>query len=210
MKEISFKIGTFALEKVDLGVARGKYSVLTGPNGAGKSILLKLICGLYKPTDGTIAINESQVTALPPWRRNVGYVPQDGTLFPNRSVKGNILFGLEVRKIEKDIRKKKADDIMSLLNITHLQDRKIAGLSGGERQKVSLARALVFDPSVLLLDEPVSAIDESSRDNLCREIKRIQRELNVTTLHVSHNSRETELVADTILYLRNGKIESEG
>jgi ABC-type sugar transport system ATPase subunit len=203
---LRFRIGDFELKNVTFRIEEGKYYVLTGPNGAGKTVLLRLISGLHEPAAGAIFIKQREITSLPPWERNIGYVPQDGILFPHRSVQKNIEYSLEVRRVAKDEKNHKVQEVMRLFNISHLAARMPEGLSGGERQKVSLARALVFEPSILLLDEPVSAIEEEVRDALCREIKSIQKRLKVTTIHVSHNSKETELVADRIGILKDGRV----
>lgn len=208
IEDLHFQIGSFAIEGVTLGIRAGEYFVLTGPNGAGKSLLMQLICGLYLPLSGSIRVNGVVVKDLPPWKRNIGYVPQDGVLFPNRSVRGNIVFGLEVRKRPKRQRREAVDRIADLLGIEPLLDRMPHGLSGGERQKVGLARALVLEPDVLLLDEPVSAIDESARDAVCRELHRIQRTLGITTVHVSHNRAETRLLADRVGIMDRGQLLS--
>jgi len=203
---VSFRIGEFAIEDLDLSIRDGEYFVLTGPNGAGKTILVKLIAGLVQPEAGAIRIRGESVTDLPPWERSIGYVPQDGVLFPNRSVRRNIQFGLEVRHESKRAMGEAVEHTADMLGIRHLLDRMPVGLSGGERQKVSLARALVLSPELLLLDEPLSAIDEDTRDGLCNELRAIQRKTGITTIHVSHNRRETELVADRIGVLTDGAI----
>jgi len=206
IRGLSFSIGSFAMEGLDLTVPRDEYCVLTGPNGAGKTLLIELICGLHCPAAGTIVIHGGPVHDLPPWEREIGYVPQDGVLFPNRDVRGNIAFGLEVRKVPPEERDKLVRERAERMGIAHLLDRLPGGLSGGERQKVCIARALVFGPRVLLLDEPVSAIDESARDDVCRLLRAMRDERPVTVLHVSHNSRETELVADRVATMRAGRI----
>ena len=205
---IHFRVGSFAIENLSLEVAPGEYFVLTGPNGSGKTILLRLITGLLAPAAGDILIGEKSVTNVPPWTRGIGYVPQDDTLFPNRTVARNLAFGLEVRKTRSSDRMRRVKQIAEFLGVSHLLERAPAGLSGGERQRVSIARALIIEPSVLLLDEPVSSIDEEARDGLCRELKAIQHRTNTTTIHVSHNRAETELVADRVGHLVNGAIES--
>lgn len=207
LEHIFFQIGSFALKDIYLEVAEGEYFVLTGPNGSGKTMIIKLIAGLEQPGAGDIFIFGRRMNDVPPWQRNIGYVPQDYVLFPERTVKENIEFGLEVRKIGKREIKEKVDEIANLLDITHLLDRIPDGLSSGEQQKVSIARALILKPSVLLLDEPLSSIDEEFRDNLCLELKRLQKYTGITTIHVSHNKKETELVADRVGYLMDGKFE---
>jgi len=205
---ISFQIGDFSLDTISLDILSQEYCVLTGTNGSGKTLLLKLIAGLYKPDAGRIVLNSRCLNSVPPWKRNIGYVPQDGMLFPRRTVRENISFGLEVRGISSHTINRKVNYITELLLISHLLDRMPRGLSGGEQQKVCLARALVIDPAVLLLDEPVSAIDEATRDTLCFELREIHSRLNLTTIHISHNSRETAIVADRIIMLSNGRLQS--
>lgn len=210
VEDLYFSIGDFAMSGLSFEVHEGEYFVLTGPNGSGKTVLIRLISGLYFPDSGQVRIQGRVVTNLPPWRRGVGYVPQEGILFPNRNVRDNIRFGLEVRRTRKARVKEEVEKAAGMLGIEYLLDRTVDGLSGGETQKVSLARALVLNPSVLLLDEPVSAIDEESRDEVCHQLRRIQRELGITTLHVSHNRRETHLVADRVGVIRDGVLEGTG
>lgn len=210
IRGLGFSIGSFTMEGLDLTVKRDEYCVLTGPNGAGKTLLMKLICGLHRPDAGTIAIHGGPVHDLPPWEREIGYVPQDGILFPNRDVRGNIAFGLEVRKVEREARDKLVGEQAERMGIAHLLGRRPEGLSGGERQKVCIARALVFGPRVLLLDEPVSAIDESARDEVCGLLRILRDDKPITVLHVSHNSRETGLVADRVVHMRAGTVAGDG
>ena len=202
--DLCFRIGRFEMDGLTLRVDPGEYFVLTGHNGAGKSLLIKLIAGLYRPLGGTIRINGRDLQDLPPWKRNLGYVPQEGILFPNRDVRGNILFGLQMRRLSGTEQQDRLGEVTALLGIDGLLDRDVEGLSGGERQKVGLARALVLEPDVLLLDEPVSAIDEETRDSLCRDLRTIQERIGVTVVHVSHNRNETALVADRVGVLENG------
>jgi len=207
LEGVFFQIGNFTIDNLSLVIRKGEYFVLMGPNGAGKTVLIKLIAGLLRPESGVIRIHGISVTELPPWERNIGYVPQEGILFPNRTVRRNIEFGLEVRRVDKHTIRQEVEWVAALLNIEHLMDRMPQGLSGGERQKVSLARALAFKPSVLLLDEPVSAIDEETRDNLCQDLRSIQRETGITTLHISHNRKEIDFVADRVGIIVGGKLQ---
>ncbi len=195
------------MEDLSLVIPQGEYFVLTGPNGAGKTILLKLIAGLFKPERGTIRIDGRDVTGLPPWKRGLGAIQQDGLLFPNRTVRDNIGFGLEIRGLGQPERDRAVEEVAGQFNILPLLDRMPAGLSGGERQKASLARTLVLKPSVLLLDEPLSAIDEGARDDLLRrELKAIQRQSGITVVHVAHNRQEIELVADRVGVMTGGRL----
>jgi ABC-type sugar transport system ATPase subunit len=209
VKGLCFRIGSFTMKDLELEVPDGEYFVLTGPNGAGKTILIRLLSGLLRPESGEISVQGRSLTDLPPWKRNMGYVPQEALLFPNYTVERNIDFGLRMRHRPVEERRKEVGRVAEFLGIGDLLDRRTKGLSGGERQKVALARVLVLNPAVLLLDEPVSAIDEKTRDPLCRELKRVQRELSITTLHVSHNRNETALVADRVGILEGGTLRIE-
>ena len=143
-----------------------------------------------------IKINNVNVENIPPWERNIGYLPQEGLLFPNQTVKENIQFPLEMRSLTKKKINSAVDEIVDMLDLSKLLNRKPQGLSGGEKQKACLARALVCKPDILLLDEPVSAIDEKAKIIYCEKLKALQKRLNITTLHVSHDSIETNLLAD--------------
>jgi len=196
INNLSFKIGDFSITNYSLEIGKGEYFVLTGANGSGKTTLIKLIAGLYSPLSGSIKINNVNVENIPPWERNIGYLPQEGLLFPNQTVKENIQFPLEMRSLTKKKINSAVDEIVDMLDLSELLNRKPQGLSGGEKQKACLARALVCKPDILLLDEPVSAIDEKAKIIYCAKLKALQKRLNITTLHVSHNSIETNLLAD--------------
>ena len=186
------------MKNFSITINNGEYFVLTGKNGSGKTTLIKLIAGICQPIEGTIKINDVDMTNVPPWKRSIGYLPQDSLLFPNRTVQKNIQFGLEVRGAGSDEINNQVDKVVEMLDLSNLLERKPQGLSGGEKQKVCLARALACNPDVLLLDEPVSAIDEKAKIIYCRKLKSLQKELKITTLHVSHNSFETEFLADRV------------
>jgi ABC-type Fe3+/spermidine/putrescine transport system ATPase subunit len=206
INNLFFEIGNFSISDLNLRLSEGEYFILSGPNGAGKSLLLKLICGVYKPQAGEIFLKGINVTKLEIWKRNIGYIPQNSLLFPHMDVFENVEYGLKMRKMQKQERRDRVDEMLAMLGIQKLRNRKIHGLSGGENQKVNLARALIYKPSVLLLDEPLSAIDANIRETLCHELKSIQKKTKVTTIHVSHNKQETDLVADRIGYFSDGKI----
>lgn len=202
ISDLCFGIGGFKMSNVSLVVEPGEYVVLTGPNGSGKTLLIRLILGLYRPLSGSIHIGGRDVLSVPPWDRRMGYVPQDGLLFPRRTVYGNLVFGLEVRGVSRRARRSEVERLAGVLGITSLLDRTPGGLSGGERQRVCLCRALLLKPEVLLLDEPVSAISEADRDAICLDLKRLQQERGTTALHVSHIQQETTLVADRVVTMR--------
>jgi len=209
IKELSYSIDSFNL-KASLTIADNEYFVLLGQTGSGKTILLENICGLKYADSGSISINGADITRAEPKDRRIGYVPQDGALFPHLSVRENIAFSLTVKKIPKVTRIEDSNRIADILGISHLLDRKIRGLSGGERQRVALARALVSQPSVLILDEPVSALDEYTRECVCRELRRIQKEFKLSVIHVCHSFEEARLVSDRIGIMEEGQIIQTG
>ncbi len=207
---LSFRIGDFQLLQFSLEVAQGQYFVLLGPAGSGKTIFLECLCGLRKIDLGQIYIDGHEVTHLEPRARGMGYVPQDYALFPHLSVERNIVFGLRVRGYQRKDVIARVTEIVDLLELRHLLSRRIDGLSGGERQQVALARALVLRPKVLLLDEPVCALDEATRQDICAELHRLQHQLGLTTIHVSHNLEEAFSVADKAGILGEGKLQQVG
>lgn len=207
--DLRFSVGAFALEGVSLHVRPGEYFVLLGPSGSGKTLLLECLCGLNRIDAGRIAIDGVDVTRLEPRERGIGYLPQDYALFPHRTVRGNVAFGLAGRS-PRHATRAWADELMHLVGVAPLADRLPANLSGGEKQRVALARALAIRPRVLLLDEPVSALDEVTRDALCRQLKDLQRSTGTTTLHVCHNFAEMLAVADRAGVICDGRIVQVG
>ena len=205
-EEISFSIGTFEMRRLSIDIAEGEYFILLGPPGSGKTIFLECLCGLKKIRSGRISIDGRDVTALEPRRRGIGYVPQDYALFPHLSVERNIGFGLRAHGYAETNIIETAD----LLGIRHLLSRSVDGLSGGEKQRVALARALVLKPKILLLDEPVCALDEVTRQQVCAQLSDIQRRLDLTTVHVSHNLEEAFSVADRAAILHDGLLQQVG
>ncbi|MFH1023669.1 MAG: ABC transporter ATP-binding protein [Planctomycetota bacterium] len=200
--------GDFHLGGIDLEISRGEYFVILGPTGSGKTLFLESLCGLRRLASGRVWMDGRDVTALEPRRRNIGYVPQDYALFPHLTVGENLRFGAAAQGLPDPAGK--ASSVAELLGIRPLLNRRIRDLSGGEKQRVALGRALAIEPDVLLLDEPVSALDEVTRDAVCAEIRRLQRLLGMTTIHVSHNLEEAFLVADRGGILRSGKFEQTG
>jgi ABC-type Fe3+/spermidine/putrescine transport system ATPase subunit len=205
-EEMSFSIGTFELRRLSIDIAEGEYFILLGPPGSGKTIFLECLCGLKKIQSGRIRIDGRDVTNLEPRRRGIGYVPQDYALFPHLSVEQNIIFGLRAHGYEETNITETAD----LLGIRRLLSRSIDGLSGGEKQRVALARALVLKPKILLMDEPVCALDEVTRQQVCAQLSDIQRRLGLTTVHVSHNLEEAFSVADRAAILHQGLLQQVG
>ena len=209
-EQLSFTIGDFQLRDLSLEVEDGQYFVLLGPPGSGKTIFLECLCGLNRINSGQIYIDKRNVTKFEPRRRNVGYVPQDYVLFPHLSVERNIEFGLCVRDGNRSDISKKVIQTAEMLGIRHLLSRNISGLSGGEKQRTALARALVIKPKVLLLDEPVCALDEGTRREICGMLRCIQNQLDLTTIHVSHNLEEAFSVADRAAVLHQGLLQQAG
>jgi len=207
---LSYVIGDFGLQNVSLEVAPGDYFVLLGRPGAGKTVFLECVCGLRRVGEGRILINDRDVTRLEPRERSIGYMPQDYALFPHQNVWGNIAFGLRRHHIPKKETEQRVADTAELLGIAHLLSRDVQNLSGGERQRAALARALVLAPKALLLDEPVSALDEATREGICAQLKQIQRETGTTAIHVSHNFDETRMVADRVGILQDGELVQVG
>ena len=210
VRGLNLRIGAFALHELSLEVARGDYFILLGPTGSGKTLFIECLCGLLRPDAGSIEIDGRDVTALAPRLRGIGYVPQHQGLFPHLSVEDNIAFPLRARHLPRAEVKARMGPLVELLGLGHLLGRWPAHLSGGERQKVALARALAPRPEVLLLDEPVSALDEGSRERLCGELRRIHEELQVTTLHVSHSVEEALSTGNRAGVLNNGQVVQTG
>jgi ABC-type Fe3+/spermidine/putrescine transport system ATPase subunit len=210
IQQLNFSVGGFALGDVCLHVGPGEYFVLLGPTGSGKTLLVECLCGLNRLDSGRIHIGGTDVTHLEPRSRGVGYLPQDYALFPHLTVRRNIRFGLNSRGLPPASIRQRVDQLMEQLGLAHLADRLPGKLSGGEKQRVALARALAIRPRVLLLDEPVSALDEQTRDNLCRLLKQLQKRTQTTTLHVCHNFVEMLAVADRVGIIDQGQILQVG
>ena len=209
LDKVTLIAGDFRLQSLSLQIPTGKYAVLMGRTGRGKTTILESICGLRKISSGRLLINEMDVTRWEPADRQIGYVPQDLALFPNLNVRQHIEFALRLRRWEAKKIHQRTDELSTELEIRHLLSRKIHGLSGGESQRVALGRALSFDPSVLLLDEPLSALDDSTRDTMYRLLKRVTSKRNVTTLHVTHNEEEAATMADLRIELSDGQLHCQ-
>ncbi|MDI3517508.1 MAG: molybdate/tungstate transport system ATP-binding protein [Thermotogota bacterium] len=188
----------------------GKIFTIMGPNGAGKTTLLNLIAGFIKPTNGIVKLNGRQIEHLPPYKRNIAYLPQDYSLLPHYNVLENLLFPLRCRKVTPEDQKKKAREWIERLKLETLLDKYPHELSGGERKRVALAQALVYDPEVLLLDEPSSNLDLEHQKRLRLEIKRIKTELSIPILYVTHNLTEAEEVSDTVGFMFDGVLIATG
>ncbi|MDK1030516.1 MAG: ABC transporter ATP-binding protein [Planctomycetia bacterium] len=211
LEDVSLRLDSrFALDEVSLAVRPGEYFVLLGPTGSGKTLLLECIAGLRRPDAGRIVIADDDVTAAPPENRGTGFVYQHSELFPHMSVRENVQYGLRARQVPKEQMRRRATEMLDFLSIAGLADRRPGNLSGGERKCVALARALVVQPRVLLLDEPLSAADTSQQADLRRHLRRINRELGTTVLHVTHDLEEAFTLAESVAVLRDGRIVQSG
>jgi putative spermidine/putrescine transport system ATP-binding protein len=207
----TFADGTRALGPVTLDVARGETVVLLGPSGCGKTTLLRIIAGLETPdAGGRVLFNKTDVTRVPIERRNVGMVFQSYALFPNMNVAENIGYGLKIRGLGDAERKARIAELVALTGIEGLERRRIDQLSGGQRQRVALARAVAVRPSVLLLDEPLTALDAALRERLRGELDRLLRMLGITTVYVTHDQSEAMALGDRIVVMRKGEIAQIG
>jgi ABC-type sugar transport system ATPase subunit len=199
---ISHRAGAFRLENICLTVPAGRYAVLMGRTGCGKTTLLEIICGLRRPDAGRVLIGDQDVTHELPAARGVGYVPQDGAMFPTMTVREQLGFALRLRHRPAAEIAQRVDQLATELGITTLLDRLPQYLSGGERQRVALGRALAAKPKVLVLDEPLSALDEELRDDLAA----LQREHGVTALHITHSRAEAAQLADVMFRMDGGQV----
>ena len=195
-----------AVRGIDLLVRPGEFVTLLGPSGCGKTTCLRMIAGFIAPTSGRIVMGGRDITALPPYRRNTGMVFQSYALFPHRTVADNIAFGLQVRRLPRAECEARIKDALRLVHLEPFADRYPGQLSGGQRQRVALARAVVIRPEVLLLDEPLAALDLKLREELQVEIKRIQSTLKITTLFVTHDQGEALSMSDRVAVMHDGRI----
>ena len=199
-----------AVEDFNLSVTQGEFVSFLGPSGCGKTTTLRMVAGFEVPTSGRITINGNDLTYLPPNKRNVGMVFQSYALFPNMTVSENIGYGLKVAGKPKNEITKRVDEMLALIHLEELGKRYPNQLSGGQQQRVALARALAFQPQVLLLDEPLSALDAKIRVELRHEIRRIQQQLGITTIYVTHDQEEALSLSDRIVVMSQGKMEQVG
>lgn len=196
-----------AVDGVDLDIESGEFITLLGPSGSGKTTVLRMIAGFEVPDSGTIKLNGQEITDLPPYDRDVNTVFQDYALFPHMDVLTNIEYGLRVEKVAKDERRKRALEVLEQVRLSGYESRKPNQLSGGQRQRVALARALVKRPSVLLLDEPLGALDLKLRQQMQIELKELQREVGITFIFVTHDQEEALTMSDRIAVFDKGKIQ---
>jgi molybdopterin-binding protein len=209
IKNLSITLGNFYLRNIDLVIGNKEYFVILGPTGVGKTVLVECIAGLHK-AEGEIWIDARNFTRLAPEERGVGYVPQDYVLFPFLNVADNIAFGLRQNKCSKSDVKSRVNELSGLLGITHLLERDTRSISGGEKQRVAIARALAPSPEILLLDEPLSALDTETRNKLREELRRIHSITQTTILHVTHSFDEAFLLGSQMAVMNQGEIVQVG
>jgi ABC-type Fe3+/spermidine/putrescine transport system ATPase subunit len=200
----------YALKNVDLNIADGEYFVLLGPSGGGKTTLLRSIGGFIRPDSGSVNIKGQNVDDLPPDRRPTSMVFQGFALFPHMNVSQNIGYGLKLKSIDKNIIENKVNKMTDLVGLKGLSNRMPHELSGGQQQRVQLARALILENDVLLLDEPLSALDAQLRKDMCIELKRLQKTVGISFVHVTHNQEEAMSVADRIAIIADGEMVEQG
>jgi molybdate/tungstate transport system ATP-binding protein len=204
------KEGRAILDGVSFEIPSGSYAVLMGRTGSGKTTLLEILCGLRPPSSGRLWIGGRDATFAAPGDRGLGYVPQDGALFPTMRVREQIGFGLKMRRVPREEAEARVAEAAEQVGVASLLDRLPPGLSGGERQRVALARALVVRPAVLLLDEPLASVDEETQDDLIALLRETQGAHGITVLHVTHSRREAEGLGELRLRLVEGRVEVEG
>lgn len=206
LDHVTIHAGAFSLQDVSMEIPSGRYGVLMGKTGSGKTTLLETVLGLRTLKSGRVWLNGHDVTTFKPAVRGVGYVPQDGALFSTMTVRDQLGFALTIRNQSAADIARRVDELAELLGIRQLLDRLPVGLSGGERQRVALGRALSFRPTVLCLDEPLCALDDDTRDQICSLLRDIHREYGVTALHVTHNLAEATRLANCVFRIEDGAV----
>lgn len=206
LENVTVGAGTFSLPGISLEIPAGCYGVLMGRTACGKTTILETVCGLKPPRAGRIILDGRDATLLKAAERGIGYVPQDGALFSTMTVRQHLAFALEIRKAPRRAVDARVAELAELLGIGNILDRKPLSLSGGEQQRVALGRALAGRPKILCLDEPLGCLDEDTHHDVCALLNRVCREVQVTTLHVTHSMSEARKLADCIFRIENGAI----
>jgi molybdate/tungstate transport system ATP-binding protein len=206
LDNVTVRAGTFSLRGISLEIPQGQYGVLMGRTACGKTTILETLCGLKPARAGRILLAGRDVTRWKAAQRGIGYVPQDGALFSTMTVRRHLAFALEIRKAPQEMIQARVAELAKLLGIEDILDRKPAGLSGGEQQRVALGRALCARPAILCLDEPLRCLDEDTHHETCELLRRVCREVAVTTLHVTHSMNEAKELADCIFRIENGAV----
>lgn len=208
---VSKRFGLFAaLEHVSIDIAKNEFVCLLGPSGCGKTTLLRMIAGLEQPTTGSMNVAGREITSLPPAKRNIAMMFQSYALFPNLTAAQNIAFGLQEKKLTKQQIVAKVEEALDMVDLSHIADKYPAQLSGGQQQRIALARAISLSPDVLLLDEPLSALDAKVRQKLRREIRRLHEKFGMTTVMVTHDQDEALTMADKIVVMNHGEVVQVG
>ncbi|NBO34075.1 MAG: ATP-binding cassette domain-containing protein, partial [Actinobacteria bacterium] len=211
LRHVSKQFGdVVAVADISLDIADGEFLTLLGPSGSGKTTVLRMIAGFELPSSGEILLNGSDVSNEPAFKRDVNTVFQDYALFPHMTVAENVEYGMRVRKVDKTERSQRRDEALRMVRLTQLAERMPAQLSGGQRQRVALARAIVNRPKVLLLDEPLGALDLKLREEMQTELKALQRTLNITFVYVTHDQGEALSMSDRIAVFNAGRLEQVG
>ncbi|NML76469.1 ABC transporter ATP-binding protein [Rhizobium sp. S-51] len=204
---VTKQFGPFtAVDQAQLSVPEGRFVCLLGPSGCGKTTLLRMIAGLEQPTGGSIVLDGTDITEVPTHKRNLGMVFQSLALFPHLTVGENIAYPLRIRGIGREAQVKRVEELLAMIHLPGYADRPVTKLSGGQRQRVAIARALAISPKLFLLDEPLSALDAKLREAMQVELRKLQQQLGITTIVVTHDQREAMTMADTVVVMNGGKI----